>query len=75
MKLISLTQGKFAQVDNSDYKLVSKFKWCVYKNHNSYYAKRTDCSNGKRVAVYMHRFIMGAPKNMQVGHIDGEVTV
>ena len=57
-------------VDNDDYKKVSKIKW--YLNHtkrrpNLYYAQ--GLYNGK--IIFMHRFILNAPRNLKVDHING----
>ena len=54
MKLIPLTQGKFAKVDDEDFKRVNEYKWC-YSGHGYAYRKM----NGKH--VYMHTFISGYP--------------
>lgn len=29
MKLIPLTQGKFAKVDDADFEWANRFKWCL----------------------------------------------
>lgn len=62
MKLIPLStsggkhSGKyFAQVDDADYELLSKFKWTVSIHKNTCYAERY---SGK-VKVKMHRAILG----------------
>jgi hypothetical protein len=73
MKTISLTQDKFALVDDEDYEWLSKFNWCVHKvNGNNYVAMRGYFPepNGKEKTLLMHRSIMNPPKNMQVDHID-----
>ena len=71
MKLIPLTQGKFAQVDDVDFDLLSKFKWqageCCVKGTFRAQRGRKDGSTG-----LMHREIMGVtdPK-IYVDHQDG----
>jgi hypothetical protein len=55
MKLINLTQGKVALVDDEDYGWLSQYRW----THNSKYAARSVKFNGKRAYMYMHREIMG----------------
>lgn len=63
MKLISLTRGKIAIVDDEDFETVNSYRW--YYN-NSGYATRE--FNGK--AIMMHRFILKAPPNLVVDHIN-----
>jgi hypothetical protein len=66
MKLIPLTQGKFAQVDDADYDFLMQWKWHADKSPsgNTFYAKRNDKSSGKNKAICMHRLLLGltAPK-------------
>lgn len=64
MKEIPLTQGYTAQVDDEDYEYLSQFTWCIGQG----YAVRH--SSAKLSCARMHRVILGAPKNMQVDHID-----
>ena len=73
MKLIPLTKGFFAKVDDEDFERLSKFKWQVNnpsKSKHITYAKRTDRTNGSK-SVSMHREIMRPPEDMDVDHIDG----
>jgi hypothetical protein len=58
MKLIRLTQGQFAQVDDADYDWLNQWKWRAKKSTNTYYAVRTDYSNGKKT-VGMGRVMLG----------------
>jgi len=66
---IPLTRGLYAIVDVEDYERVSKYKWYVRvgPRSNTYYAARTE--NHKPVS--MHRFIINAPPDMYVDHING----
>ena len=57
-KKIKLTQGKFALVDDDDYKKLNKHKWFAVKYHKTYYAKRNAKVNNKWKPIYMHRVIM-----------------
>lgn len=61
MKLIKLSQDKYVQVDDSDFDLLNQFKWCC---STTGYAVREATNK----TIYMHRFIMGEPKGMQVDH-------
>jgi hypothetical protein len=71
MKRIELTQGKFALISDEDFEKVSKHKWCAFQNNlgnRVWYAVRKETN--KRKLVYMHRFIMDAPKGKDVDHRD-----
>ena len=60
MKKIPLTQGKFAIVDDTDYKRLSEWKWCATKMKRNFYAIRC-ChidKNGKQYTISMHREIL-----------------
>jgi hypothetical protein len=68
MKLIPLTQGKFAQVDDADFEELSRFSWCAVKGkRDTFYAFRRD---KQRRGVPMHRQITDAPEGLKVDHID-----
>lgn len=72
MKLIPLTLGLFAKVDDWHYEELIKYKWCAHKDHNTHYAERSQTINGKRVYFKMHRVIMNTPKGMVVDHINSD---
>lgn len=71
MKEIQLSQGKVALIDDDDFERVNQFKWSfgVSKRDKTIYVKRRDWS--KKEYIKLHRFILNAPKNKQVDHIDG----
>ena len=54
MKLIPLTQGKYAMVDDEDYERLMSFKWCF----DGVYAA-TNIKGIKRRKLRMHRFVLG----------------
>jgi len=57
---------KMTKVDCHLFELLSKYKW--YDNGQEYvFANK---KNGKK--IYMHRFILNAPKNKEVDHINGD---
>ena len=58
-KLIPLSQGKFAIVDEADFEFLSQWKWCYWKvkNKDIGYAARIDLSGGGRKKVSMHRLV------------------
>lgn len=70
-KEIPLTQGKVAIVDDDDFELIKKYKWCAVKSCNTYYAMRIDCTNKKRRFISMHRLIMDANSGVYVDHVNG----
>ena len=73
MKLIPLTQGKFAMVDDRDFECISKFKWFAHKRENTFYAERHVTINGRDIIQKMHQFIMGDnPLKMDIDHRDGD---
>jgi hypothetical protein len=76
MKRISLTQNKFAIVDDEDYAELSKYKWCAANHKGKWcavrYSKEEYRKTGSRgTLVSMHRQIMKAEKREQIDHKDG----
>jgi HNH endonuclease len=72
MKYIELTKGKYAIVDNEDYWYLSKFKWCAVKHNKHWYAARAIGPKGKQKIIFMHRWILNAPPDLQVDHKNGD---
>ena len=75
MKLIPLTQGKFAQVDDEDFEALSKFHWSCQKTKTPgrFYAYRQGVNEdtGKKRSFSMHRQIMGVKdRSVDVDHED-----
>jgi hypothetical protein len=68
---ILLTQNQVAIIDDEDYELVSKYKWCAIKDRNTYYAQTHIYKNGKRTTRQMHQVILSSKKGQQVDHING----
>ena len=62
MKKIKLTQGKYALVDDKDFKWLNQWKW--YFDNTVGYAK--GWMDGKK--MYMHRLILNTPKNLVTDH-------
>lgn len=74
MKLIPLTQGKFAKVDDDDFEWLSKMKWrYVRKEQDSIdgYAASGGRRKENEPFVWMHRLIAKTPKGMLTDHKDG----
>lgn len=57
-KLIPLTQGKVAMVDNEDFEHLSQFNWNVVEQGYAFNSK----------VGLMHRYIMNAPPHLEVDH-------
>lgn len=71
MRVIKLTQGQWAMVDNEDYKELSQYKWYAKKDHNTWYALRAVGSlPGKQKTIQMHRTILKPDKGLVVDHIN-----
>lgn len=71
MKLIPLSQGMFAQVDDWNYDWLNQWKWCAHKGGKTYYANRTTSrKDGPQKTIQMHRVIMNTPPELEVDHQD-----
>ena len=73
MKKIPLTKGYFSIVDEEDYYIIIKHKWCVGLfgvDTKCIYALRRG-RKGESKTVYMHRQIMNASKDCEIDHING----
>lgn len=76
MREVPLTRGAVALVDDEDFERVNKLKWQLATNGyamKSIRVKSTPDSRTKDalVSVYMHRFILNAPADLDVDHLDG----
>lgn len=72
MKVIKLTQGWVAWVDNCDYERLMLHRWCAARQRRLWYATRRSPVDGKQKTIYMHREIMNARPGQDVDHILGE---
>jgi hypothetical protein len=78
MKLIKLSQGQFAKVDDCWFERLNQHKWCARYNPStdSYYAQRTIYPGGRKGAttIQMHREILGfLPRDgKQCDHRNGD---
>lgn len=66
-KHIVLTQFKHSILDDEDFRLFSKNKWCAMKSKKSYYAIR---KFGEKT-LYLHREILKCKTGEIVDHING----
>src|ERR1035437_2966350 len=71
MKYIELTRGKQAIVDDEDLEKVCNINWTAQET-NYCGSNRFVASNNRFGKLYMHRLIMGQPKEMYVDHINGD---
>lgn len=75
MKLIKLSRGFFASVDNEDYEFLNQWKWhvCKKKKVGVMYAHRNiPDGNGGQTTIRMHRVILGlSDSKIIVDHKDG----
>jgi len=77
MKLIRLTQGLWAKVDDGDFEELLRYKWHASRSSDAggvyaaRFAPKRHCQR-KRCKVYMHRFIMKHNDGLQVDHINGD---
>lgn len=69
MKKIKLTQGQFAQVDNSDYPWLNVWRWYARRCKATYYAVRREKGRNDKL-IHMHREIMDTPDDLEVDHRD-----
>ena len=72
MKLIPLTKGYHAMVDDEDFEWLSQWRWHArVAKHTVYAAGISNGKHGKRVGLKMHRVIMGiTDRNIQIDHKD-----
>lgn len=67
---IFLNKGFSTLINVWQYDKVKHFKWYVFKDGLTYYA-RTSKRNEDKIEIYlMHRLITDAPKNFKVDHAD-----
>lgn len=73
MKLIALTKGQFAKVDNSDFDWLSAWKWRASwdATTRSFYAMRAG-PRPERKTILMHRAVNSTSAGLKTDHIDGD---
>lgn len=73
MKKLSLTQNRFALVDDQDYDWLMQWKWHALRQRTgNWYAVRSEGKWPNRTLVYMHDAIMAPPKGFRVDHRKGD---
>lgn len=71
MKLIPLSQGFEALVDDEDFDSVNEFKWHAAVDDERVYAVRNVYLSGRRTLQYLHHFVLGV-EGKQVDHRNGD---
>lgn len=71
MKEILLTQNKVALVDDEDFEVVNKHKWCAMWDGYNWYAVRGIDLDKKHKTIYMHREILNIPNGIKGDHRNG----
>ncbi len=69
-KIIPLTQGQVAIVDDEDYDYLNQWRWCAHKQPNTYYAERhINGDNSKMIS--MHNLLLPHKRGVHTDHKDG----
>ena len=72
MRLIPLTKGYFAKVDDEDFAYLSQWKW-RYGMHGNGYAIRSGPRKGKeQPRIHMHRVVNKTPEGLETLHLDDD---
>jgi hypothetical protein len=71
-RLIPLTRGQFAIVDDEDFEFLAQWKWHALKQPKTHYAARTVKIEGRKTTIWMHRLINGTPDGSLTDHINGD---
>lgn len=69
MKLIELTQGKFAMVDDEDYELLIQYRWQYHKS-SGYAVHSFRVNPNKTDLISMQRFLLGSDIKSRIDHKD-----
>lgn len=70
-KIISLTNGHSALIDEVWFPIFSQFKWQVLKSKGNNYCRSSIYADSKHSQELMHRIIMAALPHQLVDHING----
>ncbi len=73
MKVIELTRGRVAVVDDEDFEKLAQYRWQCSKG--GYATRSGKMVDGKRPCLYMHVVVFGqpVPKGFQVDHRNGDL--
>ena len=72
MRVIPLTQGQFALIDDEDYENIINYPhpWRADKSRYTFYAASWKNINGKQNTIRMQNLILTAPKGKLIDHIN-----
>lgn len=70
MKIISLTQGKVALVDDWAYPFLARWKWMYKPSTYTGYAARDIGTRKSKKRIYMHQVVMLSFNGTEIDHID-----
>lgn len=68
---VPLTKGYEAVIDAADVDLVSAYSWRALVRKDTVYAQ-AQTARPNRVALLLHRVVIGAPSGLHVDHKDGD---
>lgn len=68
-KELPLSRGRVALVDDDDFDWLNQWKWFIV---GPGYAGRLKRTAGTTASIYLHRFIMDAPADWRVDHINSD---
>ena len=73
MKRIPLTRSQFALVDDADFDWLMQWKWHAMWEPctQQFRVSRNQWSKKKQQSIYLHRQIMGFPRDRYIDHING----
>lgn len=70
--VIVTRKGELILVSAADYEDLNRFTWCIHRRGKGYAQTMMKVADGKKRLVMMHRYLMRAPRWMQVDHRDGK---
>jgi len=71
-RVIKLSKGFVVVIDAEDFRKVNRHKWYAHVSagKNKKYGRPYARANIKGKNIYLHRFLMDPPEDMQVDHIN-----
>ncbi len=72
-RIIPLTRGLVAVVDDVDFELFGGLRWYATSPASGPYAARAEMRDGEKVGtIFLHRLILAPPPGKIVDHVDGD---